>query len=38
MTVTEVYILTWAILGMISVAILLRHPERERDRQGENRN
>jgi hypothetical protein len=38
MTVTEVCILTWAVLGMIAVAILLRYPERRREHRGENRN
>jgi hypothetical protein len=38
MTVTEVCLLTWAILGMIAVAILLRYPERRHEHQGENRN
>jgi hypothetical protein len=38
MTVTEICIFTWAILGMIAVAILLRYPERGHERRGENRN
>jgi hypothetical protein len=30
MTATEICILTWAVLAMITVAILLRYPERGR--------
>jgi hypothetical protein len=37
MSVTEICILTWAILGMIAVAILLRHPESRHERREENR-
>lgn len=37
MSVTEICILTWAILGMIAVAILLRQPERRHERKEENR-
>jgi len=37
MSVTEICILTWAILSMIAVAILIRYPERGHERRGENR-
>jgi hypothetical protein len=37
MSLTQICIVTWAILGMIAVAILLR-PERGHERREENRN
>jgi hypothetical protein len=37
MTLTEISIVSWAILGMIAVAILLRYPERGHERRRENR-